>query len=343
MKNNKIGVFKILRNIKNIFVHVRSSLKFIFLIIISTVLIAGIISLVYRPMYSVTLNGEFIGYTKNKSKLQKRINEYIENGENKENIAFIDVASLPEYSLCLLKRDNQTNDDEIFDTIKNSGTTYYKYYAIVEDNKEKYYVSTKEEAESIINKLKEKKSRNIDDIAYTQIHSTELKEFKDVEAIVTALYEKPKVVVASSGYSTYNGARIVNGSAPSAQVLGIGLVKPVSGTISSRFGARASGNHKGLDIAAPTGRTIAAAATGTVTFSGWDSYGLGYCVKISHGNGVDTVYGHCSKLYVTKGQKVSAGEAIAAVGSTGNSTGSHLHLEIRVNGVPQNPQLYLYK
>lgn len=343
MKNNKIGVFKILRNIKNIFVHVRSSLKFIFLIIISTVLIAGIISLVYRPMYSVTLNGEFIGYTKNKSKLQKRINEYIENGENKENIAFIDVASLPEYSLCLLKRDNQTNDDEIFDTIKNSGTTYYKYYAIVEDNKEKYYVSTKEEAESIINKLKEKKSRNIDDIAYTQIHSTELKEFKDVEAIVTALYEKPKVVVASSGYSTYNGARIVNGSAPSAQVLGIGLVKPVSGTISSRFGARASGNHKGLDIAAPTGRTIAAAATGTVTFSGWDSYGLGYCVKISHGNGVETVYGHCSKLYVTKGQKVSAGEAIAAVGSTGNSTGSHLHLEISVNGVRQNPQLYLYK
>lgn len=342
MKNNKIGVFKILRSIKNIFVHVRSSLKFIFLIIIATVLIAGIISLVYRPMYSVTLNGEFIGYTTNKSKLQKRINEYIENGEGNSNIAFIDVESLPEYSLCLLKKENQTNDDEIFERIKNSGTTYYEYYAIIEKNEEKYYVSTKEEAESIINKLKEKKSRNIDNLAYTQIHATELKEFKDTESIITALYKKP-VVVATSGYSTYSGARIVNSSAPSAQVLGIGLIKPVSGTITSRFGARASGNHHGLDIAAPTGTTIAASAGGTVTFSGWDTYGLGYCVKISHGNGVSTTYGHCSKLYVTAGQTVSAGEAIAAVGSTGNSSGSHLHLEISVNGVRQNPQLYLYK
>lgn len=342
MKNNKIGVFKILRSIKNIFVHVRSSLKFIFLIIIATVLIAGIISLVYRPMYSVTLNGEFIGYTTNKSKLQKRINEYLENGEGNNNIAFIDVQSLPEYSLCLLKKENKTNDDEIFERIKNSGTTYYEYYAIVEKNEEKYYVSTKEEAESIINKLKEKKSRNIDNLAYTQIHATELKEFKDTESIITALYEKP-VVVATSGYSTYSGARIVNSSAPSAQVLGIGLIKPVSGTITSRFGGRASGTHHGIDIAAPTGTTIAASAGGTVTFSGWDTYGLGYCVRISHGNGVSTTYGHCSKLYVTAGQTVSAGEAIAAVGSTGNSTGSHLHLEISVNGVRQNPQLYLYK
>ena len=84
-------MLKILRNIKNLFVHIRSSLKFIFLIIIAIIIIIGIISLVYRPMYSVTLNGEFIGYTTNKSKLQKRINEYIEN-ENENNIAFIEAA-----------------------------------------------------------------------------------------------------------------------------------------------------------------------------------------------------------------------------------------------------------
>lgn len=335
-------MFKILRNIKDIFVHIRSSLKFIFLIIIATVLIVGIISLVYKPMYSVTLNGEFIGYTENKSKLQNRINEYLENGDGNKNLAFIDVQSLPEYSLCLLKKENTTNDDEIFDRIKNAGTTYYEYYAITEDSEEKYYVSTKEEAEQIIDKLKEKKSRNIDDLAYTQIHSTELKEFKDTESVITALYKKP-VVVASSGYSTYSGARIINTSTPSAEVLGIGLIKPVSGTITSRYGQRASGNHTGLDIANSTGTTIAAAAGGTVTFSGWDNYGLGYAVKVSHGNGVETVYGHCSKLYVKAGQTVAAGEAIAAMGSTGNSTGSHLHLEIRVNGVRHNPQLYLYK
>lgn len=333
-------MFKILRGIKNIFVHVRSSLKFIFLIIIATVLIAGIISLVYKPMYSVTLNGEFIGYTTNKSKLQKRINEYMETGEG--NIAFIDIQNLPEYSLCLLKRENATNDDEIFEKVKNSGTIYYQYYAITEESEEKYYVSSKDEAESIINKLKEKKSKNIDDLAYIQIHSTELKDFSDTETVISKLYEKPTVVVASSAYSTYSGSRIINTSTPSAQVLGIGLIKPVSGTISSRFGVRASGSHKGLDIATSTGTPIAAAASGTVTFSGWDTYGLGYCVKISHGNGVSTAYGHCSKLYVTAGETVTAGQAIAAVGSTGNSTGSHLHFEISVNGVRQDPQLYLY-
>ena len=334
-------MFKIFRSIKSIFIHIRSSLKFIFLMIISIVIIVGIITLVYKPMYSVNLNGEFIGYTVNKSKLQKRINEYIENGDGESNIAFIDVEALPEYSLCLLKKDNQTNDDEIFEKIKNTGITYYEYYAIVEKSKEKYYVSSKDEAEKIINKLKEKKSINISNLAYTQIHSTELKKFNDVDKVITALYQRPTVIAAA--YSTYSGERIINTSKPSAKVLGIGLIKPVSGIITSRFGARASGNHKGLDIATSTGTPIAAAAAGKVTFSGWDSYGLGNCVKISHGNGVVTVYGHCSKLYVTTGESVSAGEVIAAVGSTGNSTGPHLHLEIRVNGVAHNPQLYLYK
>lgn len=296
----------------------------------------------YRPMYSVTLNGEFIGYTTNKSKLQSRINEYLEQSNGTNNIAFIDIQNLPEYSLCLLKKENASNDDEIFEKVKNSGTAYYQYYAIMVDSKEKYYVSSKDEAEKIIDELKEKKSTNIDDIAYTQIHSTELKEFTDSDTIVDKLYKKP-VVVASSGYSSYSGQKIISSEKPSSAVLGVGLIKPVSGTITSRYGARASGNHKGLDIAAPTGRTVAAAAGGTVIFSGWDSYGLGYCVRISHGNGVVTVYGHCSKLYVTKGETVSQGEAIAAVGSTGNSTGSHLHLEIRVNGAAQNPQIYLYK
>ena len=114
-------------------------------------------------MYSVTVNGEFIGYTKNKSKLQKRINEYIQNKEN-NNIAFVDIKDLPEYSLCLLKKDNQANDDEIYERVKNSGTTYYEYYAIVVSNEEKYYVATKDDAESIINELKSKKSTNINNI-----------------------------------------------------------------------------------------------------------------------------------------------------------------------------------
>ena len=333
-------MFKILRNIKKIFVHVRSSLKFTFLLILSLIVVAAILSLVYRPMYTVTLNGEFIGYTSNKSKLQKRINEYIES-ENENNIAFIDIQTLPEYSLCLLKKENTTNDDEIFEKVKSTGTTYYEYYAIVKDEEEKYYVSTKDDAESIINELKEKKSSNISKISYIQVHSTELKEFTENDTIVSDLYVKP-VVVAYNAYTAYYGEKIISSEVPLSQVQGIGLIKPISGTLTSRFGPRWGSTHKGLDIAAPTGTTIAAAATGSVFFSGWDPYGLGNCIKIDHGNGVTTVYAHCSALYVTAGQYVAQGEAIGAVGSTGNSTGPHLHLEIRVDGVPQNPELYLY-
>ena len=122
-------------------------------------------------------------------------------------------------------------------------------------------------------------------------------------------------------------------------------VTPISGTITSRFGSRESirsSGHSGLDIAAPKGTDIKVAASGTVTFAGY-SGGYGNVVKVSHGNGIMTYYAHCSKLYVSKGDKVTAGDVIAAVGSTGFSTGNHLHFEVVKNGVSLNPQNYLYK
>ena len=129
--------------------------------------------------------------------------------------------------------------------------------------------------------------------------------------------------------------------------LGISLVKPVSGTISSRFGVRSRDNHKGLDIAAPKGTAIKAAASGTVIFSGFGANGngysgYGYTVAIKSSSSVTILYAHCSALYVKAGQTVSQGQVIAAVGSTGISTGNHLHFEIRVNGKAVDPQNYIY-
>ena len=127
--------------------------------------------------------------------------------------------------------------------------------------------------------------------------------------------------------------------------IGINLIRPISGIITSRFGAVSKirrSAHTGLDISAAQGTPIKAAASGTVTFSGRNSSGYGNMVVISHGNGVQTYYAHCYSLNVTAGQQVSQGQTIAAVGSTGNSTGPHLHLEVRVNGVAYNPQNYVY-
>lgn len=126
-------------------------------------------------------------------------------------------------------------------------------------------------------------------------------------------------------------------------VAGVGtgqFARPSYGTITSRFGYRSRGYHTGLDIAASTGTSITAADDGRVTFSGW-SGGYGNVVKINHGNGYETYYAHCSALLVSVGQVVSKGDLIARVGNTGNSTGPHLHFEVRLNGVPQNPQAYI--
>jgi len=118
------------------------------------------------------------------------------------------------------------------------------------------------------------------------------------------------------------------------------IVRPVSGVLTSRFGSRWGSTHTGIDVGAPTGTSIKAAAGGTVIFSGWKGT-LGKLIVISHGNGIQTYYAHCSSLLVSSGQAVSAGQLIAKVGSTGRSTGPHLHFEIRVNGTAINPLNYI--
>ena len=120
----------------------------------------------------------------------------------------------------------------------------------------------------------------------------------------------------------------------------------VSGRISSYFGPRVSptagaiSNHKGIDVAAPTGTDIVASAAGTVVVSQYSSSAGNY-IMLYHGNSTYTVYMHCSTLNVGVNQKVSKGQKIAEVGSTGYSTGPHLHFGISVNGVYQNPLNYV--
>lgn len=322
----------------------------IILFMIATFLILGAIAFLYKPTYSVFINGEQVGYTENRTNLQHRINDYIENGEEGENnVAFVQVENLPEYKLCLLKKGIVANDEEIYAKIKEQGITYYRYYAILENQEEKYYVSNFEEAEKVVNGLKEKNSTNINNIAILEKYETELKDLIASEEAISKLYVEPvkTVTVAKSNTTKYASSGTVNttGTTSTAKAnLGITLIRPVSGTITSRFGAGSSirrSSHTGLDIATSKGTPIVAAAAGTVTFSGYKG-SYGNMLVISHGNGVQTYYCHCSSLYVSAGQTVAQGQKIAAVGSTGNSTGPHLHLEVRVNGVAYNPQNYVY-
>ncbi len=124
------------------------------------------------------------------------------------------------------------------------------------------------------------------------------------------------------------------------------MALPSDGYISSPYGWRShpilgrGRLHTGMDFAAGYGSTIRAADSGTVLYSGWYG-GYGKTVIINHGKGITTLYGHGSKLYVKAGQNVKRGQAISAIGSTGLSTGPHLHFEVRKNGTPVNPADYL--
>lgn len=319
---------------KKLIIFLRTWTKLITLLLIAIAIICFIIFFVYNPMYSVTLNGEFIGYTEDKKDMQKKIDEYQKSGDNK-TIAFVDIETLPEYKLCLLQKGIESNDDEIFKTVIDTGIPYYKYYAILNGTEEKYYVQTYEEAEKIMTELKDKNSMNKDNISYLLKYETELKTFTGTEEAVASLYVETPKVTKNTSINTKKTVDYKN------TPLGIALIKPINGTITSRFGSRSRGLHTGLDIANSTGTPIKAAAAGVVTYAGYKG-SYGYMVVISHGNGVETYYAHCSRLYVSAGDSVSQGTVIAAVGSTGNSTGPHLHLEVRVNGVAKNPQNYLY-
>ncbi|HIW84036.1 MAG TPA: peptidoglycan DD-metalloendopeptidase family protein [Candidatus Dorea gallistercoris] len=196
-----------------------------------------------------------------------------------------------------------------------------------------------DEMEQMQNELIEKQStiEALIDEKDTEIGemSEQLAQLK--EAVETA--ERKQREKAAS-YSDSAGASVVSGN-------GI-FTHPCPGysRISSTFGWReqplpgASTNHKGVDFAAPTGTPIYAAADGTVTSAGY-SGNAGNMIIINHGNGLQTYYMHCQQIYVTAGQKVSKGQNIASVGSTGNSTGPHLHFQVMSGGTPVNPMNYL--
>jgi hypothetical protein len=110
--------------------------------------------------------------------------------------------------------------------------------------------------------------------------------------------------------------------------------------LTSPFGYRWGRQHEGIDLGLPEGSPIYAAKSGIVTFAAYTA-GYGNLVKLDHGNGLETYYAHCSRLDVTEGRQVEAGDQIAAVGSTGNSTGPHLHFEVRQDGIAQDPAAWL--
>ena len=305
--------------------------------------------------------------------MQEKIEEFANNLEG--NITSIKIEAMPEYELELVSnvKENETKEEEILALVEESAEIKCRTYAIKLDGNEMGIVNTQEEAEAVVNEIKanttegvelnleieeqEKDKKDINpDTTTVEVAKTEIN--KDVEVKVQE-YEKQqeelkqqeekkkkeeaaKIAAAKKATSvSARGTATTRTAGASIPATGATFMRPVNGaTITSKYGKRSSGFHTGTDFAIALGTPAYAAASGTVTFAGWKG-SYGYLVIIDHGNGYQTYYAHCSALYVSAGQTVTQGQNISAVGSTGNSTGPHLHFEIRYNGNTLNPQNYV--
>ena len=182
--------------------------------------------------------------------------------------------------------------------------------------------------------------------ARDQIASTKQQKLTDLSQLSASERAEAEEIDSLQASSAALTARIQaaqaqhSSSGPSSTPSSAGLIWPASGPVTSPFGFRWGRMHEGIDIGASYGSAIHAAASGTVIYCGWES-GYGNLTVIDHGGNLATAYGHQSSIAVTCGQQVSQGQVIGYVGSTGHSTGPHLHFEVRINGSPVDPMGYL--
>lgn len=316
-------------SIKKLKFYTKETIKFFNIALIAIGFIIAIILIKYKPMYEVKIEGTTIGYIENKKSLNEKIQENVEN-YSKENIESAELTATPEYELKLVNKSQDENEDEVIIALQNELEITYKYYEIASNNEVIENVKDEETAEKLVNEIKELSNNEVE-LTINEKTTKALEEIQidDLEVAKENTVEKLNIDTTES-IADINGIKVAT--------------LPVTGTISSRYGVSSKirvSTHTGLDIAATTGTPIKVVADGTITFAAY-SGSYGYLVKVDHGNGVETWYGHTSKMLVKEGQAVKAGNTIALVGSTGNSTGPHLHFEVRINGEHVNPQKYLY-
>lgn len=316
-------------SIKKLKFYTKETIKFFNIALIAIGFIIAIILIKYKPMYEVKIEGTTIGYVENKKSLNEKIQENVEN-YSKENIESAELTATPEYELKLVNKSQDENEDEVIIALQNELEITYKYYEIASNNEVIENVKDEETAEKLVNEIKELSNSEVE-LTINEKTTKALEEIQidDLEVAKENTVEKLNIDTTES-IADINGIKVAT--------------LPVTGTISSRYGVSSKirvSTHTGLDIAATTGTPIKVVADGTITLAAY-SGSYGYLVKVDHGNGVETWYGHTSKMLVKEGQAVKAGDTIALVGSTGNSTGPHLHFEVRINGEHVNPQKYLY-
>ena len=326
-----------------------STLRFILFTAISLVMIFTAVYLTvlntYKPAVKTYINGEFIGYFSDEQQFDEVYNDLVAEKQNIDENVKVYLESEPTFEQSYI-RDSLLEEQNVYTNLRAEIKTEYTIYELVVDGEKQMTFTAEDQAEDYINQLK----AEVSDIN-ANIEVEKVSELEDVTSteraddILAGLVDRNKPVEIpeeeeepQTTNTTQYTASVYNGT-----VASVADGTKVWPTVYSRINCDYLGyyGHNGVDIGGASGTPIYAYMGGTVTFSGWDTTGYGNCIKISHGNGLVTIYAHCSALYVSAGQQVSAGQTIAGIGMTGWATGNHLHFEVRVNGVPVNPWTYL--
>ena len=314
----------------------------------------GFMAWKFKFVYMVEMGGVELGLVNDKDKFEKDIKDTLENLE--EPVVSAKLQENPKYSLRLVdKEDIDVDDNYVFAKVEEKIEKTYRYYNIKEDDKLLAKVSTKEEKDNLLKELEEAKqvkdlkveeeqTKEYYIISYEEAKQLASTNVDNIENEKKNKLEKEKIEKRNTNIvkNIRRGGTVSASSSSNASAMlgSLSFRRPLN---SSRVSAGYLGypGHRGIDFPSPQGTPVMAAESGTVTTVMYSNKSYGNRVIIDHGNGISTLYGHNSTIGVSLGQKVSKGQTIAGVGSTGNSTGNHVHFEIRINGKPINPTSYV--
>ena len=314
----------------------------------------GFMAWKFKFVYMVEMGGVELGLVNDKDKFEKDVKDTLENLE--EPVVSAKLQENPKYSLRLVDKDDiDVDDNYVFAKVEEKIEKTYRYYNIKEDDKLLAKVSTTEEKDNLLKeleeakqvkdlKVEEEKTKEYYIISYEEAKQLASTNVDNIENEKKNKLEKEKIEKRNTNIvkNIRRGGTVSASSSSNASAMlgSLSFRRPLN---SSRVSAGYLGypGHRGIDFPSPQGTPVMAAESGTVTTVMYSNKSYGNRVIIDHGNGISTLYGHNSTIGVSLGQKVSKGQTVAGVGSTGNSTGNHVHFEIRINGKPINPTSYV--
>lgn len=306
--------------------------------------------------YQVIMNGNIIAYVKNVNRFEKENNEVFNEVNNR--FGCYEYKDKVIYKKANVGKRYLTNSKLLKKEILQNSITDIPAFNMKADNNFIAVVANENEGNEIINAIKkyykgDKQDSDIvvkNKITYekTNLKLNELKDLTDIENDIIERNKIKEILSFSDNEMNLNGrvddrmATVKNISRGETKKLLMqsSITFPVKGVVSSLFGLRWGKMHEGIDIACNTGTPIYSAFDGIVTYAGVES-GYGNLINIASSNNIVVFYGHCSSINVNTKDIIHKGDLIGRVGSTGNSTGPHLHFEVRINGEAVDPSIYL--